>query len=129
MFISSNCIPLGQVTERLLWPLQEMQADMLPQVMRLLRDSDATVRAKALLALSSLLRGNSAGLDQFREQDGLHLLGRATQDPDARVRRWAVQVLSDGGPDRSLGDSTPAACAATAWDADRSVANVCPCHR
>ena len=64
---------------------------MLPQVMRLLGDSDASVRAKALLALSSLLRGNSAGLDQFREQDGLHLLERATQDPDARVRRWAAQ--------------------------------------
>ena len=65
---------------------------MLPQVMRLLGDSDASVRAKALLALSSLLRGNGAGLDHFREQDGLHLLERATQDPDARVRRWAAQV-------------------------------------
>ena len=70
---------------------------MLPQVMRLLGDSDASVRAKALLALSSLLRGNGAGLDQFREQDGLRLLERATQDPDARVRRWAAQVVFEWG--------------------------------
>ena len=93
MCVSSKRILLQQAAERLLWPLQEMQAVMLPQVMRLLGDSDASVRAKALLALSSLLRGNSAGLDQFREQDGLHLLERATRDPDARVRRWAEQVL------------------------------------
>lgn len=61
----------------------------MPRLLQLMHDQDAVCRAKALLALSCLIRLSPLALEVFRQKQGVPKLIEAASDPDVKVQRWA----------------------------------------
>ena len=64
-----------------------MEGGTMPKLLQLMHDEDAMCRAKALLALSCLIRLSPLALEVFRQKQGVPKLIQAASDPDVRVQR------------------------------------------
>ena len=65
-----------------------MEGGAMPKLLQLMHDEDGLCRAKALLALSCLIRLSPLALEVFRQKRGVPQLIEATSDSDSRVQRY-----------------------------------------
>jgi HEAT repeat protein len=72
-----------------------MKEAVLPRLLALLDDPDATVRTKAVLAISAIVRHNAPGLQQLLEQGGLPRLAGLLSHPEPRLQRKVTPFLSE----------------------------------
>lgn len=77
-------------------PVQQwfLEGGAMPPLVAAMSDADPVVRAKALLALSSITRHFPPALELFRLDAGLPRLVKAVGDTDARVQRKAAGLLT-----------------------------------
>ena len=66
-----------------------MEGGAMPKLLQLMYDQDAVCRAKALLALSCLIRQSPLALEVFKQKQGVAKLVEAASDSDVKVQRWA----------------------------------------
>lgn len=59
----------------------------MPKLLQLMHDQEGLCRAKALLALSCLIRLSPLALEVFRQKRGVPQLVEAASDPASRVQK------------------------------------------
>ena len=64
-----------------------MQGGVMPRLLQLMHDDDASCRTKALLALSCLIRLNPLALEVFRQKRGIPKLVQSLSDSSVKVQR------------------------------------------
>lgn len=69
------------------WVQWFMEGGAMPKLLQLMHDTDALCRAKALLALSCLIRLSPLALEVFRQKRGVPQLVEAANDSDHRVQK------------------------------------------
>eukprot|EP00798_Chlamydomonas_sp_ICE-L_P004829 gene4829-34575_t len=78
-----------------------LEGSILPQLMSMLDDKDATVRVKALFAMSCLIRNFQPGMIKFRELEGLSKVAqrivKSEHRPETRKSILLLQHILTGG--------------------------------